>query len=225
VSAAPSTIALNLQRVQALRAERASDEALAARVIKVKRFQHQRFERDYVTLLGSPRYRAAARFFLDDLYGPADFSTRDAQFGQIVPALRRLLPEGLFRTVERVVELHALSEDLDQAMARRVDAGPIDDIGYARAWRLVGRSADRWLQLELTCEVGRALDRYTRTRFLANTLKLMQGPARAVGLADLQAFLQAGVAAFRGMQGADDFLQTIVDNEGRRLTALFAGTG
>ena len=37
-------------------------------------------------LQGDARYAGAARFFLDELYGPGDFSQRDAQFARVVPA-------------------------------------------------------------------------------------------------------------------------------------------
>ena len=217
-----STIASGLERVHALREERLSDPDLAARVNEVKRFQHRRFEQDYAQLLASARYGAAARFFLDDLYGPVDFTARDTQFTRIVPALRRLLPDELIRTIEQLIELHALSESLDQAMARHVAPGVIDSIGYVEAWRRVGRQADRMRQVDLVLEVGRALDRHTRHPLLGTTLTLMRGPAHAAGLGELQAFLQEGFAAFKAMKGADEFLATIATNERQQIAALFA---
>lgn len=207
--------------MQKLRKLRAADPALASRVAEVKRFQHRRFQSDYAALLASARYGAAARFFLEDLYGPADFTARDAQFGRIVPALQRLLPDELLTVVEELIELHALSEELDQQMAQQVEAAPLDDERYARAWRAVGRRDGRQRQLQLTLAVGRALDRHTRLPLLPTTLRLMRGPAHAAGLGDLQDFLQRGLTAFRSMQGAEDFLSQIADNERRLMDRLF----
>ncbi len=217
-----SAIAAGLERVRALREERSADPELAARVTEIKRFQHRRFANDYAQLLASERYGAAARFFLNDLYGPVDFSARDAQFSRIVPALRRLLPDELVRTVEQLIELHALSESLDQAMAHCIGPGPVEAAAYVSAWRQVGREPDRLRQVELVLDVGRALDRHTRKPFLATTLRLMHGPAHAAGLGELQAFLQDGFTAFKTMKGAGEFLNTIAENERRQIDALFS---
>jgi hypothetical protein len=188
----------------------------------VKRFQHQRFESDYAVLLASPRYGAAARFFLEDLYGPMDFSARDMQFSKIVPAMSRILPDEVLQTVVRLIELHALSEELDQQMATHVDAGPLDRTAYANAWRHVGRRDDRERQVVLMLDVGHALDRHTRKPLLGATLRLMRVPAHAAGLGDLQEFLQSGFAAFRAMNGADEFLDTIAGNERAQIAAFFS---
>lgn len=216
-----SAVALGLEQVHALRAQRAANPDLGARVNAVKCFQHGRFERDYAALLASPRYAAAARFFLNDLYGPVDFSARDAQFSRIVPALRRLLPDEVFHTVEQLVELHALSEELDQAMAHRMAPGAISESAYREAWRSVGRPGDRERQVALVIDLGRALDRHTRKPLLGTTLRLMHGPAHAAGLGDLQAFLQEGFSAFKSMKGAEEFLAIISNHERRWIATLF----
>ena len=53
-------------------------------------------------------------------------------------------------------------------------------------------------------------------------LKLMRSPARMAGLADLQDFLERGFAAFRAMQGADEFLAVVRQRETRILSRLFS---
>ncbi|MBP7665962.1 MAG: hypothetical protein KA774_03870, partial [Burkholderiaceae bacterium] len=77
----------HLGTVARMRALRDADPDLAARVVALKAYQAARFARTYADLLAHPRYGAAARFFLDELYGPQEFSQRDAQFGRVVPAL------------------------------------------------------------------------------------------------------------------------------------------
>src|SRR5262245_6925798 len=80
-----AVIAARLAGVRALRVARESQPELRARVGAVKQFQHSRFARDYATLLSDSRYGVAARFFLDELYGPGDFAARDAEFERVVP--------------------------------------------------------------------------------------------------------------------------------------------
>jgi hypothetical protein len=191
----------------------------------VKHFQHARFERTYADLLANPRYARAARFFLEDLYGPGDFTQRDAQFARVVPALVRLFPAELVGTVLQLAQLHALSERLDSAMAVPVAAAavPLDAPLYARAWRAVGEPESRARQIDLMLAVGSALDRYTRSALLRHTLRLMRGPAQAAGLGALQSFLESGFDTFKGMGGANAFLGVIEQRERALAEHLFAG--
>lgn len=215
------TILEHLAQVDRARHHRASDPDLAAAVRALKSFQHRRLEACYTDLLASPRYGAAARFFLDDLYGPWDFTQRDAQFARIVPALVRLFPAEIVSTVETLAELHALSEHLDDRMALVLRGGTFDDAGYARAWREVGEADARLRQIALMRDVGEALERYTRRPALRQTLRLMRMPARAAGLLALHGFLERGFDTFRRMNGATEFLDTIVGREtclARRLS-------
>ncbi len=217
---------LILQHLGAVRVERAArsaDAPLALRVTHVKRYQQARFALDYADLLSDPRYAGAAKFFLDDLYGPGDFSQRDAQFARIVPALVRLFPGDVVLTVEVLTALHALSEQLDSTMARHVDTLPLTAAAYAAAWRHTGQRASRERQIDLMLDVGRALDVYTRRPLLRHSLRAMRIPARAAGLSALQAFLEKGFETFRAMRGAQEFLAQIALRERAMAASLFGG--
>lgn len=220
-----SLIVAQLQAVEHERRLRAGDAALAARVEAIKRFQHARFQATYADLAADARYAGAARFFLDDLYGPHDFSERDAQFARIVPALVRLFPDDIVGTVGDLASLHALSEQLDTAMAQHLPptaaAAEIDQAAYAQAWRAVGQRAARDRQIGLMLQIGRALDRYTRNPVLRHSLRMMRRPARAAGLGALQQFLETGFDTFRAMKGADDFLRIVAEREQALAQRLF----
>jgi hypothetical protein len=212
-----------LARVQAERRLRAEDAPLAARVVEVKRFQHARFESTYADLLAQRRYAPATRFFLEDLYGPADFTQRDDQFARVVPALVRLFPRHIVQTVAKLAQLHELSEALDTQMGRSAGAAHLDAAVYGHAWRSVGRPTDRNRQISLMLEVGTSLDQFTKNMVLRGSLRMMRGPARAAGLGALQDFLEKGFDAFREMRGADQFLATISSREKALVDELFAG--
>jgi len=212
-----------LALVEHERQQRAAAPSLAASVLRLKHYQQLRFERSYADLLADERYAPAAQFFLEELYGPRDFSERDAQFTRVVPALVRLFPQEVVDTVETLSRLHALSEALDTAMARHLRDGAVDRPAYTLAWRQVGRVEDREYQVELILAVGRSLDRLTRKPLLRQGLQLMRGPARSAGLSALQTFLERGFDAFRTMRGADQFLATIAARERAIAAALFAG--
>jgi hypothetical protein len=213
----------DLAQVNAQRALRNADPALAARVHALKLYQQRRFQKTYPDLLAEPRHAKAALFFLNELYGPTDFSQRDAQFARIVPALVRLFPRDVSHTVQTLTALHALSERLDTAMAEQVSGAEWDAAAYLRAWQAVGEPGSRERQIELIQEVGHALDVYTTSPMLRHTLKLMRAPAKAAGLSALQQFLESGFDTFRAMRGAAQFLRTVDQRERAVAEALFAG--
>lgn len=219
-------ILFHLRHVAQQRAAHAQEPGLAHRVRVLKAWQHERFATTYQDLLRSQRYGPAARFFLDDLYGPHDFADRDAQFARIVPALVRLFPSDIVQTVLQLAELHALSEELDTEMARRTGWGESTQLcwaSYASIWRETGRSVDRERQIALMLSVGEALDRFTRKPLLRHSLRLMRGPAAAAGLAELQRFLETGFDTFKAMHGAQVLLDTISQRERKLAAALFGG--
>jgi hypothetical protein len=214
-----------LRQVDEQRAQRAADPALALRVRAIKHYQHERFQHTYADLLALPRFAKATRFFLEELYGPADFTRRDTQFKRVVPGLVRLFPHEVVLTVQTLGELHALSETLDTAMGRAAPGSTVDLAAYAAAWQAVGRPAEREQQIALMRRVGDALDGYTRNPLLRHSLRLMRGPARLAGLPELQAFLEAGFDTFRQMRGAKEFLDTVVTREREIAALLFRGDG
>jgi hypothetical protein len=212
----------DLATVERERVHRAATPGLAARTLQLKTLQQDRFHRAYHDLLAHPRYGGAARFFLEELYGPRDFSRRDAQFQRIVRPLVRLFPSEVVQTVAQLGRLHALSEALDTRMAVQLPDGfgPAD---YVQAWRAVGQPEMRARQVDLVLAVGRALDVYTRKPLLRGMLHMMRKPAALAGLAELQAFLECGFDTFKAMAGAQVFLELIEQRERDWAQQLFDG--
>ena len=210
-----------LRAVDAERARRAADPELEARVQALKAWQQRRFAHTYADLLANPRYEAATRFFLQELYGPGDYRQRDAQFARVIPTLTRLFRAEVVDTVAKLARLHALSERLDTAMAEHLLSPDITAREYGIAWRACGEPDARQLQIALTMAVGEALDRLTRKPLLRQSLKLMRGPAQMAGLGALQNFLESGFDTFKAMRGAAEFLSTVRQREDTLARALF----
>lgn len=202
---------------------------LGAAVAQVKRVQSQRFAGTYSDLLASGPYAAPASFFLTELYSDKDYAERDAQFARIAGAIEKFFPQQVVATAVALAQLHALTEELDQAMALAWLAQEGDESGDARryvaAWREVGRRDDRESQLTVVLGIGEEMARLTRAAGLRVMLKMMRGPARAAGLGSLQHFLETGFDTFAAMAkrpgGAEEFLGIIEAREGALLEALF----
>jgi hypothetical protein len=212
----------NLAVVDAERQRRASDPGLGARVLALKAYQQERFALTYADLLNGRRYGATVRFFLDELYGPGDFTPRDHQFARVVPTLGRLFPRSLVEAVATLAELHALSETFDTAMARQLQTVPVSAAEYVRAWQGTGRAPDRERQIAMTLDLAGRLDQLTKKPMLRNALHMMRGPARLAGVSELQRFLESGFDIFRAMNGAQEFIAIVGARERALAAALFA---
>ena len=141
-----------------------------------------------------------------------------------MPAAAARLADAIERaeTVAALAELHALSESLDTTMASQLGAAVVTPLEYIRIWQATGRAAERAAQIDLTLNVASRLDRFTRKPLLRNSLRLMRGPARAAGMAELQHFLEAGFDTFRAMRGAEEFISIVQSREQALASTLFA---
>jgi len=214
------TIKGYLERLKALRGAHA---VAPARLQELKEFQAARLAATYADVARQPRYRAATDFFLGDLYGPKDFSRRDASMMRILPAMTRILPASAVQTAAFAIELEALSEELDHRVAVALPAGPIDEARYGEAYRAGSTVPERERQIDLVVGVGERLDALVVKPLVHRTLKVMRTPAHLAGMDDLQDFLERGFHAFREMGGAGDFLSLVRSRETTILNRLFSG--
>lgn len=216
-----------LETVAQLRQIRAGNAALSEANAAVKRFQALRFQATYADLLHSPRYQAAAQFFLHELYSDKNFAERDQQFARIASTIAKLFPQPVVNTAAALAEVHALTEQLDDAMAHHYLASCAnqpdlnDAARYIACWRLVADPAARYQQLQLVLALGQSLNILTRKPGLRTLLKMMRGPAQAAGLGSLQKFLESGFDAFQTMHGAEEFLKLIAERENGWIQRLF----
>lgn len=214
-------IEAQLDAAASVRNEAAAEPDAQAKREALRAWQAARLARTHADLLESPRYAGTASFFLSDIYGPKDLSRHEKAVRRILPIMTTVLPVAGLETVADAFELNALSESLDAAMLEELGdkVFTLTEADYARAYRAVGRRADRERQIELIMHLGRSLDRLTKKPFLGATLSMMRGPAAAAGLSDLQDFLERGYTAFRKMNGASEFLETIATRERALLDA------
>ncbi len=211
-----------------LRAAALADPELARAVALVKAWQAYRLSHTHADLLQSPRYRAAARFFVDDLYGSGSLAQRDAELARVIPTLTRFLPDGALTTICEAIELDALSESLDHRVARQLMAAPpdphkFDRAAYAQAYRQAGGFDERNEQITAAERIGASLDKLVRKPLLGGLLNTMRGPARAAGLISIHEFLVRGFTAFKSMSGAREFLQLTLGRERAIAQALEVG--
>ncbi|HEX7644722.1 MAG TPA: hypothetical protein VF472_21165 [Burkholderiaceae bacterium] len=219
-------IVIRLRRdLQAAAVERlvaSKDPEAAAARIALRRFQSARMAQTHADLLAGEHTRDAARFFLDDLYGTHDFTQRDADIERIIPMMEKLLPASALQTIAEAIELDALSEILDRAMATRLGSR-VTESSYIEAYREAGTRRDREKQISHIRSVGDALCELVRVPLIGGTLAMMRGPAKLAGLSELHDFLDRGFRAFKQMRRPRDFVDTVVRRETEIMERLYDG--
>lgn len=225
VPAASAVLVRELSRVQRLHAERTGNPILQGSLERVANWQARRLRMTYADLAADTRYGAAIAFFQSDLYGPGDFSRRDADLARVVPMMVKVLPERVIATVALAMELNGLSQELDRVLLARLPRadGHFNVLEYCKAYRRAGNFPLRRRQIKLIVEVGTALDQHAGKPLPRTALAMMRQPARLAGLSGLQDFLERGFSAFRAMGGADEFLRTIDTRETEIMGAIVGG--
>jgi hypothetical protein len=193
----------------------------------MRSWQSRRLARTYEDLLAHPRYRPACRFFLEDLYGPRDFSQRDHDLRQMHDFLQSFVPDPLIRPLTQTVELHFLTQDLD---ARLLDVlvhrlGLTDTLTvalYAEGYRLCDNYGERVQQIDRIVQIGELLESIVRLPLIGTAMTVARGPAQRAGWVELTDFLERGYAAFKHMRGATLFLATMRQREMRILDKIYA---
>lgn len=214
-----------LGRLQSQHRKSASDAEVSGRLAALRAWQARRLASTYADIHRVEPFAAACEFFLADLYGEGDFADRDRAVERVVPIMMRILPEGVLASLARAIELNALSQELDYAMAAALpahctSAAAISDIDYAAAYALSAERQARHRQLALLLVLGRELDRLVRKPLLSELLHLCRWPAKLAGLGALQSFLERGFDAFGRLGGAGVFLSTILMRERAFMSAI-----
>ena len=208
-----SDLARLMERTAALQRLEEQDAALTERLRLLRAWQAARLARTYEDLARDPDQAPAVHFFLTDLYGPQDFSRRDRDLARAVPVLRRALPGSALSVLLEAIELYLLSAELDQALVGALGTDTLSAETYARAYRTIGRAAERRRQIELTVQIGERLAQAVKRPLIGLALRTTHAPAHLGGFGALQDFLERGFDAFRRLRDPQTFLQAIRTRE------------
>jgi hypothetical protein len=205
------------------------EKLLDPQLCLLREWQSNRLKHTYSDLIADKRYQRACEFFLNDVYAPRDFSSRDQDAQQLYTVLAKILPEGLLRLLSDVVEMNHLSNALDSSLLHVLqnELGMIDSItseSYTRAYQICDNYDQRKYQIDLLAQLLRKAGRGASLPVAGVTLRLAAIPARQTGWDDLYQFLVRGYHASRPMlNDLDFFITTIQLREMTILDKIFSG--
>lgn len=225
-------ISRHLYRVQTLQ-EMASKAKLLPLVQGVQRWQTLRMQATHEAHMNDPRTAPALAFFVEQIYGPQDFSQRDADIKRVVPKMHKYLPSQALFSLESALRLHALSYELDYALALALKSialevdnpcakAPlvINSQTYAAAYSKENSTDLRQKQISLLIELGANLSQAVAIKGVAMMLSLSKHPARMKGLQALHLFLYDGYKAFKKIPNSQRFMDDIVSKEAHLVAIL-----
>jgi len=190
-------------------------------ILAVQNWQCQRLLISHQEMYQQKRFKPAVEFFVNELYGPKDFSQRDQDIARVVPKMAKLLPEKALSSLASAVHLNALSFELDFAMARKLQGINIDRDSYAQAYRDCNNQVLRQQQISYIHTLGGDLADVVRMKGISTLLMLSRKPAKLAGVQSLHEFLEHGFKAFKQLGKVEDFVNPVVNYEQALLTQLF----
>ncbi len=192
-------------------------EKQSAECMRLKRalqtFQSQRLADTYQDLMEDPQYEKIGRFFFQKLYAPEDFSFRDQSIKKLHNLLKGKIYPGIISAVSKVIELHELSDRLDDRMVEQMLTMGIGEDMDMDQYKTVYRSLDnydqRLYQIALGAEVNRVFYALSNKWIVAVSLNTVRTAAHLVGVGKIIDFVYEGYEGFRTIKNIDYFIETV----------------
>ena len=216
-----SGIVRHIHRVNALKNMAEKMGQLPA-IHALQQWQCERLLVTHADLAAQPQYRQAMAFFTEELYGPKDFSQRDADIARVIPKLAKVLPDKAMQALDDALALNALSFELDQKVVEALQDQPLNNNTYALAYREAGDKAARTQQIDIIRHLGQQLAGIIKIRGIGMLISVSRRPAKLAGLLSLHEFLQRGYDTFRQLGDVERFTGPVIAREQQLMLQLFS---
>ena len=180
-------------------------------------FQSKRINDTYKDLKKNPEYAKIGTFFFEKLYSPEDFSFRDASIKKLHKILKGKIYKGIISAVSKVIELHELSDKLDDLMVQKMikmKIGPEMTMDqYQQVYRSLNNYDQRVYQIKLSTEVTRTFHRLSKKWIVSLSLKTVHTAAHLLGVSKIIDFIYEAYEGFRVIKNINYFVKTIEERE------------
>jgi hypothetical protein len=200
-------------------------ENLTSSIRDLQIWQTKRLLITHNDLWQSKRFKPAMQFFVDELYGPKDFSQRDNELARVVPKMAKVLPNKGLVSLEAALRMNCLSLELDIALVKKLANKEINRENYFDCYRHSGDRNKREEQIELLESLGIDLAEVVKISGISTILLLSRKPAKVAGVKSLHEFLEKGFKSFKKLGNVNDFLDPIISRERALMQSLYAAQG
>ena len=190
----------------------------AIRAVQV--WQCKRLLTSHQQMYQQKRFKPAVEFFINELYGPNDFSQRDQDIARVVPKMSKFLPEKALQSLALALHLNTLSFELDLSLAKKLVDTEINRDSYANAYVDCDDLAKRQQQIDYIRNLGNDLAEVVKIKGISSLLFISRKPAKMAGVLVLHEFLVKGFKAFKNIGDVEDFIIPLVNKEHQIMQQL-----
>tara|TARA_R110001583_G_scaffold51139_1_gene159612 strand:+ start:1555 stop:2274 length:720 start_codon:yes stop_codon:yes gene_type:complete len=202
-----------------------TEQNLTETIRKLQTWQTKRLLISHDDLWHSKRFQPAMQFFIDELYGPRDYSQRDIELARVVPKMGKVLPNKGLVSLEAALRLNCLSLDLDITLVQKLGDKEINRSNYFDCYRQSDNQSKREEQIQLLEDLGLDLAQVVKITGISAILMLSRKPAKIAGVKSLHEFLEKGFKSFKKLGEVHDFIDPIVNRERELMHSLYAAKG
>jgi hypothetical protein len=200
--------------------EIADKAGLMTTIRAVQAWQCKRLLASHQHMYQQKRFRPAVEFFINELYGPNDFSQRDQDIARIVPKMSAFLPQKALQSLASALHLNTLSFELDFDLAKQLVDSEINRDTYAKAYVSCDNLAIRQQQIDYIRTLGNDLADVVKMKGISSLLFISRKPAKIAGVLALHEFLEKGFKSFKNLGNVDDFITPVMNKEHQIMQQL-----
>jgi hypothetical protein len=200
--------------------EIADKAGLIPTIRAVQAWQCKRLLVSHQHMYQQKRFQPAVEFFINELYGPNDFSQRDQDIARIVPKMSKFLPEKALQSLASALHLNTLSFELDFGLANKLVDTEINRESYAKAYVSCDNLNVRQQQIDYIRTLGNDLAEVVKMKGISSLLFISRKPAKMAGVLALHEFLEKGFKAFKNIGNVEDFIIPVVNKEHQIMQQL-----
>jgi hypothetical protein len=200
--------------------EIAENAGLMSTIRAVQAWQCKRLLASHQQMYQQKHFKPGVEFFINELYGPNDFSQRDQDIARIVPKMSKFLPEKALQSLASALHLNTLSFELDFDLAKKLVDTEINRDTYAKAYTSCDNLVNRQQQIDYIRILGSDLADVVKMRGIASLLFISRKPAKMAGVLALHEFLEKGFTSFKNLGNVEDFIMPIVNKERQIMQQL-----
>jgi hypothetical protein len=200
--------------------EIAEKAGLMTTIRAVQAWQCKRLLATHQQMYQQKRFKPAVEFFINELYGPNDFSQRDQDIARIVPKMSKFLPEKALQSLASALHLNTLSFELDFDLAKKLVDTEINRDTYAKAYISCNNLTTRQQQIDYIRTLGNDLADVVKLKGISSLLFISRKPAKMAGVLALHEFLEKGFKSFKNLGNVEDFITPVMDKEHQIMQQL-----
>lgn len=191
---------------------------LADKLSQVQKWQRNRIFKTHAKLFAMPQNKDMANYFVNDLYGGADFHIMAKQLETILPKAKlfeKLIPKNALETgtLGIYAAVEAIELDLQLAEWLQTNHLNVNHDNMLKAYQTVNAKSARKQQIETMKHMCYRTDKYINAFVLQKAFSLSKNAAYKQGLQPLYDFVDTGFVAMRQLSSIADFIEPFAEKE------------